>query len=367
MAPRFDFAVIGGGMIGAALAYGLARQGAEVALLDEGDSAIRAARGNFGLIWVQGKGVDVPAYANWTRRSADLWPEFAAELESETGVALDYARPGGLDFCLSEAELAERGDQMARLAAQSGGRFRYEMLDRRALASLLPGLGETVLGGSYSPLDGHVNPLALLRALHAGFIARGGEHRPGWRVDSISRAAPGFTLGSGTERLGAERIVLAAGLGNSALAPQVGLEARIAPLRGQILVTERLAPFLPLPTVCARQSAEGTCLLGDSHEDVGLDEGTTGPVMGDIARRAVACFPFLKSVRVARAWGALRIMTPDGAPIYQESEACPGAYLATGHSGVTLAAAHSLVLAKGIAEGALPDAAAAFGAGRFGS
>jgi len=377
MAPRFDFGVIGGGMIGAALAYGLARQGAKVALLDEGDSAHRAARGNFGLIWVQGKGVDAPAYANWTRRSADLWPEFAAELESETGVAVDYARPGGLEFCLSEAELVARRDQMARLAAQSAGRFHYQMLDRRGLADRLLGfgegargaarLGEAVLGASYSPLDGHVNPLALLRALHAAFIARGGEHRPGWRVDSISRVAPGFTLGSGTEHMGAERIVLAAGLGNTMLAPQVGLEARVAPLRGQILVTERLAPFLPLPTLFARQSAEGTCLLGDSHEDVGLDEGTTGPVMGDIARRTVACFPFLETVRVARAWGALRIMTPDGAPIYQESEACPGAYLATGHSGVTLAAAHSLVLAKGIGEGALPDAAAAFGAGRFGS
>ncbi len=365
MASRFDFAVIGGGMIGAALAYGLARQGAEVALLDEGDRALRAARGNFGLIWVQGKGVDVPAYANWTRRSADLWPEFAAELESETGVALDYARPGGLDFCLSEAELAACRDRMARLEAQSAGRFRYQMLDRRGLASLLPGLGETVLGGSYSSLDGHVNPLALLRALHAGFIARGGEHRPGWRVDSISRAAPGFTLGSGTERLGAERIVLAAGLGNSALAPQVGLEARIAPLRGQILVTERLAPFLHLPTALARQSVEGSCLLGDSHEEVGLDEGTTGAVMGAIARRAVATFPCLRTTRVVRAWGALRIMTADGLPVYDQSRDCPGGYLATGHSGVTLAAAHSLTLAERIAEGRLSPDLAPFGAGRF--
>ncbi len=130
-------------------------------------------------------------------------------------------------------------------------------------------------------------------------------------------------------------------------------------------MTERLAPFLHLPTAHARQSAEGSCLLGDSHEDVGLDEGTTAPVMGEIARRAVACFPFLQTVRVVRAWGALRIMTPDGLPIYQESEACPGATLATGHSGVTLAAAHSLVLAPWIADGKLPEAATAFSAGRF--
>ncbi len=90
---RFEVAVIGGGVIGAALAYGLARQGLKTVMLDEGDSAFRAARGNFGLIWVQGKGVDAPAYADWTRASADLWPEFAAELETETGVALGYARP----------------------------------------------------------------------------------------------------------------------------------------------------------------------------------------------------------------------------------------------------------------------------------
>jgi glycine/D-amino acid oxidase-like deaminating enzyme len=365
MARGFEIAVVGGGMIGAALAYGLARSGVKAVLLDEGDTAFRAARGNFGLVWVQGKGVDAPAYANWTQESAELWPGYAAELESETGVALGYARPGGIELCLSEAELAARGNAMARLEAQSAGRFRYEMLDRRALAGHLPGLGEAVVGACYSPHDGHVNPLALLRALHAGFIARGGEHRPGWRVETLSHERPGFTLSNGTESLSAERVVLAAGLGNTALAPQAGIEARIVPLRGQILVTERLAPFLPLPTLHARQSTEGTCLLGDSQEDVGLDEGTTGPVMGEIARRAVACFPFLKTVRMTRAWGALRIMTPDGMPIYQESGTCPGVYLATGHSGVTLAAAHSLVLAKGIAEGALPNAAAAFSAERF--
>ncbi len=130
-------------------------------------------------------------------------------------------------------------------------------------------------------------------------------------------------------------------------------------------MTERLAPFLHLPTACARQSVEGSCLLGDSHEEVGLDEGTTGAVMGAIARRAVATFPCLRTTRVVRAWGALRIMTADGLPVYDQSRDCPGAYLATGHSGVTLAAAHSLTLAERIAEGRLPADLAPFAAARF--
>jgi glycine/D-amino acid oxidase-like deaminating enzyme len=367
LAGSFEVAVVGGGMIGAALAYGLARQGLKTVMLDEGDTAFRAARGNFGLIWVQGKGVDAPAYAEWTRASADLWPEFAAELEAITAVTLGYARPGGVELCLSQAEWDARATELARLHAQTGRRFQYEMLDRRALGAYLPDLGAAVLGGSFSPLDGHVDPLALLRALHAAFLKHGGEHRPGWRVAAVSYERPGFMLRSGEETLGAERVVLAAGLGNRALAPQLGLSAPITPVRGQILVTERLAPFLHLPTALARQSVEGTCLLGDSHEAVGLNEATTPGVMGAIARHAVASFPCLGTARVVRAWGALRIMTADGLPIYEQSETCPGALLATGHSGVTLAAGHALALAPWLAESRLPPEMAPFRSSRFDS
>jgi glycine/D-amino acid oxidase-like deaminating enzyme len=61
-----DVLVVGGGVVGTAIAYGLARAGERVALLDEGDDAFRAARGNFGLVWVQGKGAGTPPYARWT-------------------------------------------------------------------------------------------------------------------------------------------------------------------------------------------------------------------------------------------------------------------------------------------------------------
>src|SRR5579864_666765 len=83
---RFDAIVIGGGLVGSAIAYGLAREGLKPALIDEGDVAFRASRGNFGLVWVQSKGLGAPHYQRWTRHSAEEWARFAAELGESTGI-----------------------------------------------------------------------------------------------------------------------------------------------------------------------------------------------------------------------------------------------------------------------------------------
>ena len=90
---RYDAIVIGGGLVGSAIAYGLVRARLRVALLDEGDVAFRASRGNFGLIWVQSKGDGAPHYQRWTRLSAQEWSALATELEAKTGIAVDYKRP----------------------------------------------------------------------------------------------------------------------------------------------------------------------------------------------------------------------------------------------------------------------------------
>src|SRR3546814_19281930 len=98
-----DFVVIGGGMVGAAIAYGLATRGASVVIVDEGDDAFRAARGNFGLVWVQTKGLGMQRYAEWTRQSADLYPDFADELHASSGIDIGYDKHGGLMICLGGA------------------------------------------------------------------------------------------------------------------------------------------------------------------------------------------------------------------------------------------------------------------------
>ena len=87
--------VVGGGLVGAAIAYGLAKRSRRVAMFDEGDQAVRAARGNFGLIWVQGKGIDFPTYAAWTRASAQRWSELAMlQASMYEGVASELLQMG---------------------------------------------------------------------------------------------------------------------------------------------------------------------------------------------------------------------------------------------------------------------------------
>jgi glycine/D-amino acid oxidase-like deaminating enzyme len=79
-----------------AVAYGLAQPGKNVTVLDEGDDAFRASRGNFGLVWVHGKGRCVPQYARWMRESARQWPALEARLQGETGIDVQFKQPGGI-------------------------------------------------------------------------------------------------------------------------------------------------------------------------------------------------------------------------------------------------------------------------------
>jgi hydrogen cyanide synthase HcnC len=366
MTETYDFLVIGGGLVGTAIAWGLAGDGQRVALLDEGDVAYRAARGNFALVWVQGKGLGMPQYASWTRRSADGWQAFAATLRQETGIDVAFRRPGGFQLCLSEAELAARVEGLRQLQRQPGMQpYDYDVLDRRGLAAVLPDIGPDVLGATYSRLDGHCNALKLLRALHLGLQSRGGSYLPEQPVRQIEFRAGSFLVRTADRDFSAGRIALAAGLGNARLGSMVGLDARVRPQRGQIIVTERARPFLAHPMSTLRQTDEGSVLIGDSLEEAGFDDQVGLGVLATMADRAVRMFPLLGGLNVVRSWGALRVMTPDGFPIYEQSADCPGAFLATCHSGVTLAANHALALPAMMTAGRLGPELDVFSARRF--
>jgi hydrogen cyanide synthase HcnC len=363
---QFDAIVIGGGLVGAAIGYGLARAGLATAMVDEGDLAFRASRGNFGLVWVQSKGLGAPHYQRWTRLSAEQWPDLGKELGERTGISVGLEQPGGLQLCLGEEELRKRQAMMEQMRREAGNfGFDYRMLDRKEVAEILPGLGPSVAGASWSPYDGHANSLNLLHALHKGFVEKGGAYLPNRTVTEAKPAPHDFRIELAGETIAAPKIVLAAGLGNAKLAPLFGLSAPVRPQRGQILVTERTSRIWPLPLGSLRQTLEGTIMLGSSEEDVGFDTSQRPEIMRNIARRAVLSFPWIAELQIVRAWAALRVMPPDGLPIYDESEEFPGAFTANCHSGVTLAGAHANAFAPMVAAGALDPVMAPFSAKRF--
>src|SRR5690606_25911844 len=104
-----------------------------------------------------------------------------------------------------------------------------------------------VVGGSFCPLDGHVNALRFFSALHRACERQGVDYRPNNAVQRIQPIDGGFKINTEHSTLTVPRLILAAGLGNARLAPMVGLSAPVRPERGQILVTEKLERFLDYP------------------------------------------------------------------------------------------------------------------------
>ncbi len=337
--------VIGGGVVGLSIAFGLLKQGKPVLVLDGGDGDFRASRGNFGLVWVQGKGIDCPSYSNWSRQSARLWPGYAADLKAASGIDVSLSQKGGVEYFTDEDELAYHVQTLTALRAAVGGDYPFEVLDHNGLKTLVPQIGPKVIGGLYSPMDGHVNPLLLLKALTIGVKNLGGDIRTDAKVVEIIGSDHAFTavLANG-ERVEGGNIVLSAGLGAAELCPQLGFKAPVRPQQGQVLITEKLPCFLEYPSVTLRQVNEGGVQIGASTAEVGLDDREDLATLAGLARHAVEVFPHLANVKLVRSWAALRVMSPDGLPIYQRSAKYEGARFVTCHSGITLAAAHASLL-----------------------
>ncbi|MFE1599931.1 NAD(P)/FAD-dependent oxidoreductase [Methylobacterium sp. ID0610] len=367
MSRDYDVAVVGGGLLGSAIAWGLGRLGKAVAVLDEGDIVKRASRANFALVWVQSKGLGLPAYTAWTVRAAAAWGRLAAELRDQTGLDVGLQQNGGFHITLGEAEYGRRADLVARMHNQVGATdHRMEMLPAAEIGRMLPGVGPEVSGGSFCPLDGHVNSLRTYRAFHAGMRALGVDYLPERPVSALAREGGEFRLATPAGEVRAQRIVLAAGNANQTLAPMVGLAAPMGPTRGQIIVTERTEPFLPHPLSTLRQTDEGTVMIGDSKEDA-LDDRAVNPgITAVMADRAQRTFPHLARLNVVRTWSGIRVMPRDGFPIYDQSATHPGAFVACCHSGVTLASNHAFEIARMVAAGALePALVGAFSVRRF--
>jgi glycine/D-amino acid oxidase-like deaminating enzyme len=367
---RYDVCVIGGGFMGAAVALGLVREGATVLMVDRVSKIHKASRGNFGLVWSQSKGSGNRPYARLSEKAVRAFDGFAREIEAESGIDVELRLGAGLVLSIGEQELAARTaviEKMHAEAAACGETHPSQMLDRNEVQELVgkAALGEAVSGGSFSHIDGDVNPLLLLKAMRKVFIKKGGNFVQGCKVDGISRQADHYHLATPLGNIEAQKLVMAAGLGNILLFSKLGKTIPLVPQKGQLLVTERIKPFLSFPFSGIRQTGCGSVMIGYTNENTGFDTETTVPAAMQLAKRAVTIFPALRHARVVRSWASLRILTGDGLPIYDHVEGYPGCYILAAHSCITLAPLHASLLAQWILGAGRPAEIEGFNLERF--
>ena len=363
-----DICVIGGGFMGSAVALGLVRAGARVLMLDKISSIHKASKANFGLVWSQSKGLGNRDYRRLSVNATLAFKAFAGWLEQESGMDMELRMGAGLILSLGEKELADRKkiiEKMYQEAQQDGDIHPFRLVDRREVQALVgkAPLGERVSGGSFSDIDGDVNPLLLLRAIRKVFIGIGGHFLQGCSVNAIGRQGRTYVLDTTQGRVEVPGIVLAAGLGNVELGAMMGKTIPLVPQKGQLMVTERVAPFLSFPMSGLRQAGNGSVMIGYTQENTGFDVSTSASAARQLSQRALQVFPGLRHIRVVRSWGGLRVLTRDGAPIYDEID--ENAFILATHSCVTLAPLHASLLPPWILGGARPDEIQRFNLERF--
>ena len=359
MSTSPDVLIIGGGIVGAASAYHLARRGASVTLLESQQLAYGATGRNLGYIWVH------------TRRvgpELELVMHLRRELEELPGIFDDdfgLRTEGGLLYVQTEAQLATLAEFVARRQADGVEIRLIDGDEARALAPILP---ESVIGASYCPLDAQMESDRYVRGFAAAATRAGGTILEGTPVTTLERDGSRIArvaTATGTYTPGA--VVVAAGAWTPELLRQVGAEVPIHPMRLQIVQTtpmpRTLGPvlygpaavkqykiFRDLPSFrredwlneaearhgralleAACQRIDGSYLLGCAMDYPGFvwEPDLAGVAL--ISESLPAILPALRGARFARAWAGLLPFTTDNLPIIDALPGFDDVYVAAGH------------------------------------
>lgn len=376
-----DVVVIGGGAIGCATAWELARRGARVTLLERGVPGRESTWAAAGMLSPLGESPRDDAYLALSIASLDRYAAFAESLQAAIGEDLEYRTDGKLYVALEEAKRPALDAVFGRGAA-----FGVERLDAERARSLEPALSESVTGAVLVRRDHRIDNRRLGAALAAAAASAGVDvraHTPAREVRTTPRPGGGVAVREVVDDAGtaipARSVVIAAGAWSGALAG-LAYPVPVRPVRGQMFSVRagEVAPCeaagAPLLERVIMTSdcyviprANGTVLVGATVEDVGFAPGPTPFGIRTLAAAAAAALPVLGELPIVETWAGYRPGTPDEMPILGADPDVEGLYYATGHfrSGILLAPITAEIIADLITGAAPAVEIAPFGVQRF--
>jgi hydrogen cyanide synthase HcnC len=358
-----DVVVVGGGVIGFAVAYELARRKVDVLLVDK-DLPGRATSASAGGLWPVGEavglgcGVIYQATQAAARQAAGelehpedchdgilpepfrdllvasnaLFPALAQELHEKTGVDLEFRTGGGLLFAAYDASELAYVERVTRALPAS---LHFERLTPEEACRFEPQLTRDIAGAALLAGEHQVNPMLTAEAFKRAAIQHGAKFRHDTLVTRLRREGDRITgVETEGEFLPAGLVINAAGAWSGDLAATANLQCPVFPVRGQIVLTQALPQGLRACISTSgcyiAQKLHGEVLIGSTTERVGFDVSVTPEGIASLCRGAVRALPLVRFVGIKRVWAGLRPGTEDELPILGPAPGIEGYVNATG-------------------------------------
>ncbi|MEH1100803.1 NAD(P)/FAD-dependent oxidoreductase [Micromonospora sp. CPCC 205561] len=387
---RYDTAVVGGGLLGCATAWHLARAGNRV-LLVEKDQVNRHASGqNAGSLHFQLEFRMVEHGDAAARAAARALPLHLdamrawARVEEDLGEGCGVSRTGGLMLAETPAEVAVL-DRKAALEREYG--LDVAVLSGPQLRRFAPYLADTVLAAGHVPGEGKANPRLVTPALARAAARHGAVLRTGCRVVGLHRRGPCWELRTGSwdaagETHVADTVVLAAGVWIAELAAMADVRLPVFPVGLTMSATARGGPILPHliqhvgRRLSMKQTEDGNVLIGGGWpaklvSRAGRVDLEANPELryeslvgnADAAR----VVPAVGDLPVIRSWTGMTTLTPDHLPLLGAVPRRPGLFVATGGSAFTLGLTYARLLAGMVLTGGTDASVEDYSPSRFGA
>jgi glycine oxidase len=332
-----DIIVVGGGIIGLSIAWRLASEGRLVTLVERNQIGSGTSWSGAGILPPANLSQSTDPLDQLRGLSHELFPVWAADIQSETGKDIGLRRCGGWYLAESPGEMAA----MVGLADYwSQLNIEVEQVPLNNLKNAEPSLtswseSPRALGAWWAPDEYQVRPPHLLKAMQEACQNKGVVIEENANVCDAREIHSKPQIKINGEWQACEQLVLSGGAWLSQFTHRQGLGQSIIPVRGQILLLQTSIP------ICTRVinvgnrylvcREDGHILVGSCEEEVGYQNGTSDEIINELYQFACFLIPQLEHSKQVHRWSGLRPMTFDGFPMIGRIPSTVNIYVACGH------------------------------------
>ncbi len=370
MQSTTDVVIVGGGVIGCAIAHHLRKSGIDVAVFDQGEIGAEASSAAAGLLAPLGSLSGPGPFADLLLASFALFPALVPELEDASGINLEYEQTGALRVVRDAKHIPNLRKRMK--AWQPLG-LEMHWLTGDEAREREPLLSPAICAAIYAPEESQIKASHVVKAFSLAATNRGAKlysHREITGVQHHNARVTGVYTEQG-ETIACNHLVIAAGAWAARCSGWLNIELPVSPQRGQILTLRQPSP--PLRYIVfgeaayfAPKSGEPV-IVGATREEVGFDKQLTAGGIAWLLNTAIRLIPALESSPIDQMLAGLRPRTPDNQPILGPAAGWENVTLAIGHGsvGILLSAITGKAIAEWVVRGEVPELVRPFSLERF--